>query len=72
MAGGAWATGGGSDATVAIGGASAAAAGVSFADGAAPGDSDAGTPFGEASGLISILACFASVSDVGGKISFAC
>jgi hypothetical protein len=65
--------GGGADAARAIfGGTSAAAAGGSFDGGVGIWASDAGGVFGARSGLISILACWASVSDVGGAISPPC
>src|SRR5712691_4229213 len=63
-------SGGGSDAaTATFGGASAAGAVVSLAGRAGIGGSGAGDSFGAASGLISILACSAISSDVGGAIA---
>jgi hypothetical protein len=73
IGGGDLACGGGSDAArVILGGVSAAGAGVSLEAGAGAGVSIAGIGFGAASGLISILACWANVSDVGGTISWEC
>src|SRR6266481_5058183 len=66
----AFVSGGGSDAaTATFGGASAAGAVVSLAERAGIGGSGAGDSFGAASGLISILACSAISSDVGGAIA---
>src|SRR5712664_4661333 len=66
----AFASGGGSDASTAIfGGASAADAAVSLPGRAGSGGSGAGDSFGAASGLISLLACSAIISDVGGTIA---
>src|SRR5712664_1384133 len=66
----AFVSGGGSGAATTIfGGASAAGAAVSLAGRAGIGGSGAGDSFGAASGLISILACSAIISDVGGTIA---
>src|ERR1700682_4382675 len=66
----AFASGGGSDATTAIfGGASATGAAASLAGRGGGGGSGVGDSFGAASGLISILACSAIISDVGGVIA---
>src|SRR5258707_6625064 len=66
----AFVSGGGSGTATAIfGGASAAGAVVSVAGRAGIGGSGAGDSFGAASGLISILACSAISSDVGGAIA---
>src|SRR3954453_24016489 len=59
-------------ARVVFGGTSAEAAGTSFCDRADTGVSDAGDIVGAASGLISIFACCAKVSDVGAAISPDC
>src|SRR5882672_6423213 len=66
----AFASGGDSDAATAIfGGASATGAAVSLAGRAGSGGSGVGDSFGAVSGLISILACSAIISDVGGVIA---
>src|SRR6185437_3161065 len=63
----------GSDAaTVIFCGISTAAAGVSVAEGSGLGASEAGIILGAVSGLISMLASLADVSDIGGTISPDC
>jgi hypothetical protein len=69
MAGGATLAGGGAVATGAdFGGASATTAGAGFGASLAGGGSDAGATFAAWSGLISMLACCAKVSEVSGTI----
>ena len=69
MIAGTLASAGGSDAVgVIFGGVSAAGAGIGFAAGSGFGVSGAGVVFGGSSGLISIFACCANVSEAGGAI----
>jgi hypothetical protein len=58
-------------ARVVLGGISTAGAGVSF-EATGGGISIGGVGFGAASGWISMLACLANVSDVGGAITSEC
>src|SRR5260221_11950562 len=73
LAGGGLVSAGGSDAaTVVFGDIAAAGAGIAFDGCSGAGVSGAGEIFGAASGLISIFACLAIASDVGGTISPDC
>src|SRR6202035_5465053 len=72
-AGGGSTAGGGSDAERLIfAGTSAAGVGISFGAASGFGASGTGGSFAAASGLISMLACSAIISDVGGTISPGC